>query len=210
MRITRLVLWSVGLCLVAAAAWGIARAQGEPPKAPAAAQAAKLATCDVRDIFRNYLRAKDLLTQRDKRLREIQDEREKRQRVIDGIKLRLEGLKKDSPQYEKDLNEMQRLTIDLSSWMQFQEQLIFREHFRMTKDMYTEVLRAVEKVAKDRGAQIVLDRQRQDVDAESNEDLLRQMETRKVLYGDDAIDLTEAVLSRLNEAYRAARPPAGQ
>jgi hypothetical protein len=54
--------------------------------------------------------------------------------------------------------------------------------------------------------QLVLDRQRQDVEAETTNDLLRQMERRKVLYCDESLDLTETVLLRINEAYRLTRP----
>jgi Skp family chaperone for outer membrane proteins len=209
MKNTRLILVAAGALSAGAALLTTSLAQTGTDKPAAAAPvgvSVRVAACDLVEVFNNYARAKDMANVRDEKLKGISAERERRQKDIDAIRIRLEGLKKDSPQYEKDINDMQEKTIGLSSWMQFQEALILREHYRLTKEMYGEILRMVEKVGKERGVQLVLDRQRQDVEAENTSDLLRQMERRKVLYCDESLDLTETVLLRINEAYRLTRP----
>ena len=212
MRASRIGLAAFGVLVAGALLLKDSLAQSGDQKAPAGASAlapagtTRVAVCDLVEVFNNYLRAKDLTAQRDDRLEKIKNEQRLRQKAIDGVKLRMEGLKKDSPQYEKELNEMQRQTIDLTNWIQFQETLILREHYRLTKEMYNDILKAVEKVARERGVQLVLDRQRQEVETDNTSDLLRQMERRRVLYCDETLDLTEVALSRLNEAYRLAKP----
>jgi Skp family chaperone for outer membrane proteins len=205
---SRTLLVAAAILLAGAIVLKDSRAQSGAPPAGAVgpAPAVRVAVCDRAEVLNNYLRARDLASQFKERAERIQGERDRRQQAIEAIKLRLEGLKKDSPQYEKDLSEMQRLTIDMSSWLQFQEALMYRENCRLGKEMYVEILKAIEKVAKERGVQLVMDRQRQEVEAETNDALRLQMERRKVLYCDEALDLTEAVLSRLNEAYRSTKP----
>ena len=168
----------------------------------------RVAVCNTSAVFGQYQKTKDLEVQRNERVRKLQEESQARQKRVEAIKLRMEGLKKDSPQYETELNNMQKEAIDLKSWVDFQQALIEREYFRLNKELYEEVLRAIEVVAKEKDIQIVLDRQSKKLESERPEDLFRQMESRKVLYWNDSLDITEPALARLNEAYRARSKPA--
>ena len=72
-------------------------------------------------------------------------------------------------------------------------------------EMYEEVLQAVSDVAGQHGIDVVLYNVRDELKGETTNQLLQEMQDRKVLYASPEADLTEAVLARLNEQYRASR-----
>jgi len=193
-----------------------ALAQTAPPPAPpmtvppppgaapvTAATAGTAAVCDVVEVFNNYQRAKDLTAKLNDRREEIKAENKKRAESIDAIKMVLEGLKVGSKEYEDRFNEMQKLTIDRQSWLQFQEQMILREHQRLTREMYEQVLQTIAAIARERGFKVVLQRDKESLETRDTAELIQKIAMRKVLFSDESVDLTETVLTRLNQSYRA-------
>ena len=60
----------------------------------------------------------------------------------------------------------------------------------------------IKKVAKDRGLELVLFKESEDAKPANLDELLQRMSRRKVLYNANSIDITDEVLTRLNEAYK--------
>jgi Skp family chaperone for outer membrane proteins len=170
--------------------------------------AARLAVCDLVDVFNNYQRAKDLTAKLNDRRDAIKAESKKRQKAVDELKMELEGLKKGSRKYEQTFNEIARLSIEHKAYLQYQDALAIRDHHNLTKEMYNEIVDMIARVAQQGGYALVLQRQTGKLDAPNTNELLRQIYNRKVLYAADRMDITETVLLRLNQAYRATRPPA--
>ena len=165
------------------------------------APATSVAVCDVVEIFNDYHRAKDLTGKLSQRRKSIEDEDKKRQAAIEAINLEIEGLKEGSGEYEKRFNEMQRLGIDRKAWLQFQDALALREHHRLTKDMYEEIIAMVTKVAKERGHDIVLYAEHGALRSGNTPELVREIARRRVLYNGEKADITKIVLIRLNRTY---------
>jgi Skp family chaperone for outer membrane proteins len=205
MRNRKLIL-SAGcvLLLLGALACSPCFAQSAAPAAPSAA-GTKTAVCDVVQIFTNYQRAKDLTAMLNEKREGLRSEDEKRKKVIEDLQKELEELKESSPEYDKRFQEMQKLLVDRDVWTRLQESLMLREHHRLTRDMYQDITKAVEQVAKEKGFQLVIFRERELPPTENTQDLLRAIERRTVLYSDDNIDITEAVLAKLNETYRSTK-----
>jgi Skp family chaperone for outer membrane proteins len=194
----RLSLLIGSIALIAAAFYGSAIGQTSAP-----APATRVAVCDVEDIYANYTRARDLVAKLNQDRDAVRAENEERGRAIDALQMELEGLKEDSQECQDRLNEIQRLTIDRQSWLQYKEAVILREHARLTSQMYEQINQAVETAAKEGGIQIVLFKQRPNLQARDTRELLEQIRSRKVLYSDPGVDITQLVLTRLNDAYRA-------
>lgn len=174
--------------------------QGQLPSA-----SAKVAVCDVAQVFDNYIRSKDLSAEFAGRGETLKAEDAQRLRAIENLQSELAGLMVGSEEYERRLNEAHRLSIDRKAWMEFQSQLAERDRLRLTKEMYDEVIATVDVIAKQRGIEIVIYRKGQEEPAESMAQLLQQVELRKVIYASDKADITDAVLLSLNEAYRAGK-----
>ncbi len=194
------VLILVGVALSAVV---LSHSLAQPAAAPAAPT--RVAVCDVVEIFNNYQRAKDLTAKLNERRKAIQAENDDRGKKIDDKQEEMKALKKGSKEYEARFNELQRMVLEREAWLKFQETLAVREHHRLTVEMYEEIQKMIGALAKERGVQIVLFRDPENITSQNTAELLRQIGMRKVLYSDGSVDMTEDTLRRLNEAYRASQ-----
>jgi Skp family chaperone for outer membrane proteins len=181
-------------------------ALAQPAEAPTAPPLARVGTCDIVELFTNYQRAKDLTTQLNERRQAITAERDKRTKAINALQAELENYKKDSPKYEQTVDEIQRLGIEAKAYLEYQDALALREHRKLTKEMYAEIKAVIARVAKQRGLNVVLQRESDTLDTDNPTEMLRQIYTRKVLFTEDGLDITDVVLTALNQAYRAKAP----
>lgn len=200
-RMTRVVIVGCLLALVGLLGLEITQAQSS---GAAATGASRVAVCDVAKVFQNYQKAKDLTSQLNERKQALQMENDKRGKAIEAIEMEVSGLKVGSKEYEQRMSEIQRLTIERRAWLEFQNALVLREHHRLTKEMYDEISQTIEKLSKDRGIQLVFFRIDEMGETQNTQELLQQIERRRVLYAADSADLTDAVLVKLNEQYRGA------
>ncbi len=162
------------------------------------------AVADFIEVFNNYERAKEASAQMNERMREIEAEDKNRGKKIDAVKMELEsGYKPGSEQYEKRFADYQQMVIDRRVWREMQTKLVQRKHHRLSKQMYDEIHQMIRRVARDRGIDVVLFNRRDEPQTQTTPDLLREIESRKVLYARDGLDVTMVVLQRLNEAYKA-------
>jgi Skp family chaperone for outer membrane proteins len=157
------------------------------------------------EIFNNYARAEDLTAQLNERRQEIQAESEKRSQAIEGLQLEMEGLREGSEEYEQRFGEIQRMLVEREAWARYQEGMLMREHHRLTKEMYEQILDTIEKVSRERGFDVVLFHPRVEITSTNTQELLEQIQGRPVLYAAQGVDLTSEVLTRLNNAYQAAQ-----
>jgi Skp family chaperone for outer membrane proteins len=169
--------------------------------APAAAAPARTAVCDLFIILKNYDRGNDLKKELKTRIDKITAEGDKRGKEITKIQDTLEELKPGSKEYDAQLNKMTQLTIDRQAFLNYQDELAKRETFRYTKEVYQDVLDAVDKVAKERGYQLVLFKESANLTSRTYDELLEQIARRKVLYSDSSLEITDDVLKRLNRDY---------
>lgn len=200
----RYAKWTLTAVAIVAVAliWGETRAQ----QANQALPPTVVAVCDVVQVFNNNARAHDLQARLEKKRDAIEAENQKRQKAIEDARAVLLTLKEGQPQYEKTLDEIQRLTIERQAWLEFENQRVLREHKRLTQDLYDEILATIASVSERRGIDVVLYLETEVIDTENTRQLLTMIERRKVLYAGEQVDITEDVLRRLNDAYRASQP----
>jgi len=176
-------------------------AQARPAAAPT-----RVGVCDVMELLDNYDRAKDLMNGLEKEKDAIEAEGKKRKDKIDQMNQQLDGLIPNSPEYGKLLDEMEEMAFELKAWMECGKSRTLRKHLRLTQDLYQEIRQAVGAVAKSRGVDVVLFFERKERPTNSTPELARQIETRQVVWHDPRLDLTEAVLTHLNKAYKERKP----
>lgn len=175
-------------------------------QAPAASTAplARLAVCDVITVFNSYEKAKALSATFDAKGSQIAAEDDQRQKSIQQLRERLESLVAGSKEYEARLKELQKLSIERAVWRKLQDEQILRERRLLTEQMYREILAGVAEEAKGRGFDVVIHRESVDIASQSTGELLNKIALRKCLYAKDELDLTQAVLKRVNQKYREA------
>ena len=174
----------------------------------AVAARGQIAFCDLVSVFGEYQRAKDLTAQLKERQIAIKAENDKRTKAVDTLRMELENYKKGSPQYDQTFNEVARQSIELDAYLRYQEQVALRDHRNLTKEMYKEIISAVGKVAAQQGVSVVMQREQEQLNTEDTKEMLQQISNRKVLYFSEALDITDAVLTSLNQGYKASKPAA--
>jgi len=199
MKTTRFIITVAAVLLCAAMLGGHLNAQGRP----AATARCQVAVCNVVQILNNYQKAQDLKAKLNDQLKETDAESEKRGQAIEEIRKELRGLKVGSKEYEDRFCEIQRLTINRAAWLEYKNSATERYYCRLTKEMYAEVRKTIAAVAKRRGLGVVLYIQRDPLAANKMRELLGEISRRKILYSDPSVDITDEVLSALNEAHRA-------
>ncbi len=179
-----------------------ATAQNKPATASAPT---KVAVCDMELVFKNYDKANDIKADLDQKAQNIKSEADARTKALDKITQQLESLKSGSGEYEAKVLELTRLSVERDSWLAVQQQLTTRERHRRAKEMYKDISDTIAKVAKERGYDLVLYIEPAQQETRTLEEMLQVIARRKVLYNDPSLDITDLVLPRLNEQYKAAK-----
>ena len=176
---------------------------GQPARP--AQPATRVAVCDIVEVFDNYQRAKDLTQDLNDKSAKIKAENKQREKAIKAVQMEMENLKDGSPEYEKRLDQIQNMTIQRTAWLEFMTAKNMRNHHRLTKEMYNEMVAAVSQAAKELKCQVVFQRDRSKLQSNNTPELIRRISARKVIYAAAELDITEIVLGRLNMAYRATK-----
>jgi len=200
MKTSRLATLATVALLGGAMLWTHTSAQTAAPAAT------RIAICDLVDVFNNYQRAKDLTARLNERREAIKAESKKRSDAIDALRQELENYKKGTKKFKETLHQIQWQSLQAQGWLKYQDSLALEEHRDLTKEMYTEIKAMIAKVASQRGVTMVLQREPEELQTEDTTQLLRQIYGQKVLYHAEELDMTEAVLLALNQAYRAKTP----
>ncbi len=78
---------------------------------------------------------------------------------------------------------------------------IMREHHRLTKEMYHQIIKKISQVAKANAIDLVIYRPLGEIKSQSTQQLIQEISQRRVLYVNPKADLTQVVLGGLNEDY---------
>ena len=181
-----------------------------PPTAPAA-PAARVAVVDVGAVFNNYARRNDLNAQFEADRKKLNDDDKVKEQAIEQLQKALESgdIKPETKEYQAQIDQFELLNLERRNWRQFHEQRFVRRHRLLMEGLYQDIVKAVEKTAKERGFDLVLYREDMDLDSANAAELMAKISQRKCLYVDPALDLTKIVTERLNRDYKAVNKPAG-
>lgn len=163
----------------------------------------KVAVCNIASVLGDYQRAKDLTNDLKEQRDAIEAENKTRIKKAEELQTQLEGYKIDSPKYDETLQAAQRHEINRRVWLQMKQQEMLRKHRRLLEEMYKDIHTSVADVAKEKGFDIVVQSQPSELQAAQDvEQLIVQIDRQKVLYNAPDVDITAAVLQRVNEAYQ--------
>lgn len=135
---------------------------------------------------------------------ELAEEEQQRRRHIRRLQEDLEVLGEGGQAFREKQDELQRAVIDLQAWTQFQQRRIAQEHMLQTERLYRKMMAEIARISEDEGYDLVLFRESEpQFQAENPQELVAQIQIRKVLYASDAVDITQQVAQRLNNAFTA-------
>jgi len=163
----------------------------------------KVACLDVGKIFNEYQRQKDLTEEMHVFEGEMQSEIGGRRGRIDSLQATLDAMSLDDPMLVKRQREMLQLQYDYKNWRDLMQADMAREVGLWTRKIYSEIMDATEQLAQREGYDIVLYKSPAELIGFDPEAVRDQIRSRKLLYANPTVDITQAVLDRLNADYRA-------
>jgi len=123
----------------------------------------------------------------------------------------LELIPKDSKDFMAKVVEAEKLKQQYEFNNKLYDQLANIQIGEMHRTTYQSAVAAIEKVAKRDGIQLVLldDRKIGFTPNTTDEVVSRVIQNKRILFADDAIDITERVLTEMNNAFNAPEPKSG-
>ena len=162
----------------------------------------KVAVCDLVQVFGDYQRAKDLTTTLNERKGSLEAENKRRVKKLEDLKMTMEGFIVGSKQHTKVLDDFKRQMVEREVWLKVEQASVLGDHRRLTEEMFKQIKSTIATVAKERNIDLVLQLESGEMNARNVEELVAQIDRRKVLFNTPEVDITAAVLQRINESYR--------
>ena len=175
------------------------------PDAPAPPADMRVGVCDIMKLLTKSDHAARLTQDLENRTKGFQAEGKRRSKDIEDGKEMLKELKQGTDDYKAQYEKIREMMLDLEAWEIGQDVRLKRDQIGLTRAMYVEVLTAVAAVAKEKDLDVVLYRSRLGMGTNNVRDLIRNIEARKIVYHRKSVDITQAILDRLNADYKAAQ-----
>lgn len=173
-----------------------------PGLAPAQEKNVNVAVVDLAYIFENYDIRTDLESKFEKLRQDMAAEAKRRKEAIDRKRDVLLTRKPESKDFAELEQEISRMQIEFTVWVEYQEKTLKNKHREWFLRIYTNIRETVAEVSVGSSVDLVLTYK--PLEKEATESIEQQILLQNIIYFDDRIDLTQAVLNRLNEKYEKA------
>lgn len=168
-------------------------------QAGGSAQSTKVAVVNLQDVINNADRQALNRTNNQQRAEDLQAEQKSRQEAIVSLQNQIDPLEPGSSAWRAKRDEIQQKTLELRVWAEMQEQNNQLEQARQFATLYRNASDAASTVAEELGYDVVLQAgELPDLMRLNIQQLQTVVQTRKVIYSSAQVDITEAVLQRVN------------
>ncbi|MCK4659628.1 MAG: OmpH family outer membrane protein [Phycisphaerae bacterium] len=175
-----------------------------PGRASAQEKNVNVAVVNLSHLFERYVMTKDLEAKFEGWRTATAAEAEKKRSAVESRRKDLVALKPESKQFDELEQEITRMEIEYEVWVTQQEKAIKNNHKRWLMRIYKDVREAVAAIALDAKIDLVLTYEQLTEDVPDSNALRQQILLQKIIYFDNRIDLTQAVLARINQKYEKA------
>jgi Skp family chaperone for outer membrane proteins len=178
------------------------------PSVQLASASPKIAVVNVATVSEKYQKTSDLEAQFDALRKRLGQERDAMKDKLDRANRSLqEELKPGTEEYRLRKKEIAMLEAELQWFIDNEGQKVEKGLAESLRSIFDDIQSAVREVAEEQGVEIVLAADKLPGDSPDSPAQARQMILlQKVLYWKPEVDLTDAVIARLNKNYK---PTAG-
>ena len=190
--------------IVAGLAWALASSTNlaqSPSPVPANGS---IGVVDLVRVFNEFEQTRALNAELDRLRMRLSDEQQQREEKLTIEQQTLQGFSPDSAEYHQRRQAFQRMMIEYQTWLAVERDGLKDEHFRWIERTYSAVIRGIDEVAQRKGIQVVFTREELDTSVEDATVLQQQILNRKVVYFDKTLDLTDDVLTVINERFASS------
>lgn len=167
------------------------------------ASAGDVVCLDPVKVFAEYQRQKDLTEEMHTVEDQTQGEVNRRKDEIDKLQATIDAMSQDDPTLVKRMRELFQLQLDAKNWLDLRQAEMAREVGLWSRRIYGELVAAAEEIAQREGYDVVLYMSPPEIVGFDPDTVKEQIRGRKVIYSSPNVDITQAVLDKLNETYRA-------
>ncbi len=190
----RRVIGALAALLAAAA---VTASAGEGPRA------LKIGVVDVDKVLREYKKSDDLYKKLGEDFKPLDEALKKKGEMIRAEQRRLADSDRDANSLEL-FKDRQALDLKVAEFRTEEKKLLLEKNaakLRAMNEVWGDMLKAVEKYAKDKGLDLVVKQQLRTDDARTDEAFYRNVAAATLLYYGEHLDCTDDVVKALNAAY---------
>jgi len=159
----------------------------------------KIGTVSIMKVFRD---CKSSAAHRSELIAEqsrIRAELEKLSTELQAEEASLKALKQDSSDYLARRKEIINKQADIKAQDDFGKEQLILKQYKWSKELYQDILLIVSELAKEKGLDLVLEKDEIDLLTLSVNEISQTIRTHKVLYSGGCIDITDEVVARLDK-----------
>ena len=131
---------------------------------------------------------------------------QEKQKAIETMSSDLDMLTPGSPAYEAKQTDLKRAALEIQLWGRFEEQEMGSSAALELETLYRNTLAAVERIAQESGYELVLFKDGlPNFRYENLQQLAALIQSRRVLYAADTVDITDDVIRRMNNDFDNSR-----
>jgi len=170
-------------------------------EAEEARPAPRIATINIAKVFANYKKTqdldRDLRATRDQKQQVADDKRNEIARLRESIAL-LEIGTEDRKKKEEDL---QRKQVEFQTFQKVTADSLVSMRKEATEKLYAEIIKAITEYGRGEKLDLIVKVDDTPLTSESIDELLFKINQRQIVYFSPQMDITDAVLNRLNKGY---------
>jgi len=159
----------------------------------------KIGTVSILKVFRDCKRSAAHRTEFITEQSTIRAELEKLSKQLEAQEAGLRVLKPDSSDYLAQRKELINKRASMEAQQEFNKERRVLKEYKWSKEIYQDILRITSELAKQKGLDLVLEKDEIDVLALNVNEISRTISTHKVLYSGGCVDITNEVVARLDK-----------
>jgi Skp family chaperone for outer membrane proteins len=159
----------------------------------------KAAIVDVTKVLQNSKKHKQWQEKMSKDEEQMKAEFQKAKRDLETLQDNMNLLKAGSKDYIDTMKELLDKKSLLEAKDKFYQEKVNMEMQQWTESLYTQMLDITSKIAQKKSIDIVLAQEQLDLPSPSLRDFMLSIRTKKVLYCNTQLDITDEVLAALDE-----------
>lgn len=158
---------------------------------------------DVEKVFNSLQEKVQIEADLTTRQQNLVTERNDREKELKSLKNELDLLSPANSGFKKKQDELEKKVFDLQSWMQWQNASLVRENRLQITQLYSKIVAAAGKIAKENGYDLVLFKETStDFSNVDPKELSAALRSRKVLWSAADLDVTDQLVTTMNNEFK--------
>ncbi|NLK40733.1 MAG: OmpH family outer membrane protein [Planctomycetes bacterium] len=159
----------------------------------------KVAIVDVTGVLENSKKHQAWKDKMEKQQQQMKEEMNTLRSELESLEQQLRLLRRGSEDYTKYSRQYVEKKAIFEARNAFYEDKVTNEMQSWTEELYRTLLLAIDRIAQEKGIDLVLAKEQLDLPAPSLRDFMLTIKTKKVLYNNPKLDITAEVLAALDK-----------